>query len=625
MKKEIRKPSGTVIKNKHKMKTQVFKLIICIAIAIKIPAQTISKATKQNDIAHTSVCKTHSEKLSFGNNSDSKLFQTNSAPGEALSFDGVNDYIVDPIPVSSFTNGVFTIEAWVKSNSIASYNTIVKNWGKALYGVFHLGTTLVGNQFEIYIAQSNSVTVFATDPATITLGTWYHVAAVADGTNLKLYKNGAQVASSPYDGTLLTNFPYTFIGAKPNDTGTGPAFPEAGYWSGTMDELRIWNRALCQAEIQNSMNGEITSSATGLIANYHFNQGVASASNPSVTNLMDASGNNIIGALTNFTLTGSTGNWVAPGAVVSGSVVPAFINPTVAISGVNSICNGTSTTFTASGNVSTYTWTSGPNSSLYTVSPSVTTTYSVIGTNAGGCSSNVAIITLTVNPLPTVSVNSGTICSGDSFTIVPSGASSYTITGGSSVVTPTSNISYNVIGSSSMGCISSNTAISSVTVNALPVISVVSSQSLLCVGQSATISANGANTYLWNTSATTSVITVSPTITTTYSVTGTDVNGCINTTTIAQLVSACTDIFSIRGIDDSGINIYPNPAVKEITIEVSKTLNVKIVNALGQIVNEIKLIEGKNSLNLTDLNFGIYYFIIEQDNSRMTKKIVIDK
>jgi hypothetical protein len=103
--------------------------------------------------------------------------------------------------------------------------------------------------------------------------------------------------------------------------------------------------------------------------------------------------------------------------------------PTVAITpAAPTICDGSSVTLTATGG-STYSWTAGPNVDTYTVSPSVNTTYTVVATTSVGCS-RTQTVDVTVNPNPTVSVNSGTICSGESFTINPSGASTYTIEGG---------------------------------------------------------------------------------------------------------------------------------------------------------------------------------------------------
>ena len=77
-----------------------------------------------------------------------------------------------------------------------------------------------------------------------------------------------------------------------------------------MDEVRIWNRALCQEEIQNNMNCALNPTGqNGLIALYHFDQGTVNANNAGITTLNDASGNANNGTLNNFALNGATSNW----------------------------------------------------------------------------------------------------------------------------------------------------------------------------------------------------------------------------------------------------------------------------------------------------------------------------
>ncbi len=140
------------------------------------------------------------------------------------------------------------------------------------------------------------------------------------------------------------------------------------------------------------------------------------------------------------------------------------------------------------------------------VSPSINATYTVIGTNTiTGCSSNVTS-SLVVNPNPTITVNSGVICVGQTFTINPSGANTYTIQGGNAVVSPSSNSSYTVIGTNTVtGCRSQTFATSNLTVNALPAIT--STPSILlsaCQGSTGAITGiviPGVNTYTWTSGA----------------------------------------------------------------------------------------------------------------------------
>src|SRR6185369_171556 len=93
------------------------------------------------------------------------------------------------------------------------------------------------------------------------------------------------------------------------------------------------------------------------------------------------------------------------------------------------ICLGASTTLTGAG-ASTYSWSpasglSSASGSPVTASPAVTTNYTVTGTDANGCY-NTGVCTVTVNPLPTVTVNSGAVCSGNSMTLNALGANTYT-------------------------------------------------------------------------------------------------------------------------------------------------------------------------------------------------------
>jgi hypothetical protein len=136
---------------------------------------------------------------------------------------------------------------------------------------------------------------------------------------------------------------------------------------------------------------------------------------------------------------------------------------------------------------------------------------------------------------PVVTVNSGSICNGEAFTMVPGGATTYSYSSGSAVVSPTTTTSYTVTGDSN-GC--TGTAVSTVTVNPLPTVSASSTNTMLCAGESATLTASGtATSYSWSTAETTATIVVSPTGQTTYTVTGTDGNGCSGTAVSAVTVN----------------------------------------------------------------------------------------
>ena len=185
---------------------------------------------------------------------------------------------------------------------------------------------------------------------------------------------------------------------------------------------------------------------------------------------------------------------------------------------------GNSTILTATGG-GTYLWNTGATTASITVSPASTTTYSVTVTQ-NGCEST-DDVQVTVNPLAVVA-NAGVdvaICEGSSTTLTASGGTSYTwntgATTASITVSPSATTSYSVTVTDGM---TSDTDAVEVTVIALPTANA-GLDVTIDEGNSITLTASGGGTYLWNTGATSSSITVSPTTNTTYSVTVSQ-NGC---------------------------------------------------------------------------------------------------
>ena len=288
--------------------------------------------------------------------------------------------------------------------------------------------------------------------------------------------------------------------------------------------------------------------------------------------------------------------------------------------------NGIITTYDFCGSASQATLTPSICAGATYTSPtgsSVTTagTYTSNLVSYWGCDS-IIYTNLTVNPLPIINVNSGSICTGQSFTISPTGANTYTISNGNNtIVSPTNSTSYSITGTSTFGCVSSNTVISSVIVNPLPNVFASTSNTLLCIGQTATISATGANSFTWSTTENGSNIIVSPTVTTTYSVIGTDANGCSNSSTITQSVSLCTGIEQLE--NESIVSAFPNPFTDVLTIKHSfDNSDIIIVDVLGKIVFEKQLKTTETSIDLDHLTKGVYQLILKGNNNSRTLKII---
>ena len=153
-----------------------------------------------------------------------------------------------------------------------------------------------------------------------------------------------------------------------------------------------------------------------------------------------------------------------------------------------------------------------------------------------------ATFDLTINTLPsvTVSVSAGTICVGESTTITASGASTYSWsngeTGSSITVSPTTTTTFTATGTDSNGCTSAGAT--TITVNALPTVEI-SGTLTYCAGSSTTLTATaGLSSYLWSTGATTQSITVTAG---SYTVTGTDSNGCSATSSASTVTELPLD------------------------------------------------------------------------------------
>jgi gliding motility-associated-like protein len=207
----------------------------------------------------------------------------------------------------------------------------------------------------------------------------------------------------------------------------------------------------------------------------------------------------------------------------------------------NTVCLGSSVTFSNSGGL-TYTLNpSSINGNIINVIPTVlgTTIFTVSGSGPFGCI-NTKTINITTFALPNVSISPAnpTICSGKSIVLSGLGASTYTWSGtgssGSSItVSPTANSTFSLIGTNSFGCINSASTI--VNVIPTPIVSI-NSPTNVCFGYTMNIVASGATNYLWSNGATTDSIHVQPFSNITYNVIGNNGGSCSDTAFISLSV-----------------------------------------------------------------------------------------
>jgi predicted transcriptional regulator len=212
--------------------------------------------------------------------------------------------------------------------------------------------------------------------------------------------------------------------------------------------------------------------------------------------------------------------------------------PTPTISGDLEICVGETTRLTASGGAS-YSWSNGVNVYWQDVSPTVTTTYTVTVTDDNGCQASTNV-TVVVNPLPTPTISGDLeICVGETTRLTASGGASYSWSNGVNVywqdVSPTVTTTYTVSVTDDNGCQASTSV--TVIVNPLPT-PIISGDLEICVGETTRLTASGGSTFVWSNGEITSAIDVNPTVTTTYSVTVTDANGCQASANVTVVVNS---------------------------------------------------------------------------------------
>ncbi len=253
-------------------------------------------------------------------------------------------------------------------------------------------------------------------------------------------------------------------------------------------------------------------------------------------------------ATTTYTVTGTSGIGCTATTTVTITVNPI---PAVSAGSPQTICVGSTANLNATG-AATYVWSPATGLSCTScanpvASPAATTTYTVVGTSAAGCS-NKDSVKITVAPKPTVATAGISICPGSTGNLLATGAVSYLwspATGlsctncANPVASPAATTVYTVIGTNADGC--TNSATATVTVNPTPVINVAGTRSI-CAGTSTTLTASGAATYVWspatNLSCTNCASPVAnPAATTTYTVTGTSGPGCTATTTVTITVN----------------------------------------------------------------------------------------
>ncbi len=226
-------------------------------------------------------------------------------------------------------------------------------------------------------------------------------------------------------------------------------------------------------------------------------------------------------------------------------IVTVTPGPVVNAGADQTLCSGPTITLTATG-ATTYTWTPTVTNGVAFTPTIGTTTYTVVGTTAGCTGTDQVVVT--VNQTPTIVANDVSLCATGTATVSATGGNTYSwspstylsaSTGATVTFTPGVTTTYTVTGTSLAGCTSTDAVTVSVLANA-PINAGL--DVIVCAGVQATFNASGGVTYTWSPSAGLSAtsgasVIATPTITTTYTVSGVDANGCVGSDQVTITVN----------------------------------------------------------------------------------------
>ena len=214
-----------------------------------------------------------------------------------------------------------------------------------------------------------------------------------------------------------------------------------------------------------------------------------------------------------------------------------------------------------------------------------------------GCDS---IVTLTL-------LVEGDECVPTSNTINETACDSYTFNG--ATYTSSDIIEWHF--TNAAGCDSTLTL--NLTINASPVVTIDSEG--LGEGGTATLVASGANNYLWSTGETTASITVSPSQTTTYTVAGTDANGCTGTAQFTVYVDGIEEAASI-------VSVFPNPVEQVVTVKANSIERIRLFDITGQMLLDSTESGDTATIDMSGFAIGQYILQVSTKNNVATQKLI---
>ncbi|MFZ4400897.1 MAG: LamG-like jellyroll fold domain-containing protein [Bacteroidales bacterium] len=554
----------------------------------------------------------------------------------SLQFDGINNYVGS----GNWSPGVkWTIEAWVKPNVLSYGNKLIAG-SMNYYNPW--GICMVNSSFAaIYrSAQTGNLQTLIADNITVAVDNWYHVACAYNGSTIRLYING-QLVKTAIINSNYTAYSYPFIGGDPNN---------GNYFSGNIDEVRIWNKERSQSQIAYAMNHILVGNETGLVAYWPFNKVIANTvadfsgnmhtgtisgagfstnTSPVIgwANLSNSSGSINVGDSTQinvsinrhllpqgsqvFKLIIQSDDPVKPFDTTMITVNSQFNLTPVDIGRDTNLCTG-SISISSSGTYATYNWSNNIHNSSINVTSSGTYFLTVI--DANGCKySDTTQIGLTQPPVADAGIDKN-VCQNNSVSLNGSasgGTPPYQYIWKNEIMnivsnlanysfTPANNLKHFLSVIDNNGCESSTLDTVNITVHPKPTVSA-GNDTIINLGTSANLYGNVSGgtypySYLWSPAdylSSTNIINphASPLTSKYYTLTATDANNC----------SASNNTYVKVNYILSGSVLYNNSVltpIPNIWVYLENPSNGKIDSVLTS---------GSGTFIFTKVEYALYY------------------
>ena len=262
------------------------------------------------------------------------LGRSDAGAGHALDFDGTDDYVSVDDNVDLDITGELTMESWVSLNALpatANEGIVAKYLSAGDQRSYSLEINTAGNL--VFNISDDGINVTSlTGTSALATGQITHVAAVYDpGNSMSIYIDGV------LDATSTTSIPASiYQSAADLWIGATTAINADSLLNGIIDEVRVWNDLRTLTEIRDNIYRSLdVANEPNLVAYYRFNDGLAGQDNsvPAVDLLTDYAGNDHSGNLNNFTLSGTSTNWIhSVVPLAKASVVSALEGPGNALS-----------------------------------------------------------------------------------------------------------------------------------------------------------------------------------------------------------------------------------------------------------------------------------------------------